>query len=347
MSPQRWAAAIGNVVHAPTAAASGRPLWGVDVSSYQHPDDAPIAWSKVAAAGYTFAAVKATEGNSYVNPFYFPDVAGARAEGLYVTAYHFGIPNISDGMSQATYFVAHSGYHAGNGILPPELDVEYNPSTDAGAGTCYGLSPAQMVSWIAAYDTEVQRLTGQLPIIFTSANWWDFCTNGSTAFGSSILWAAADAAANPLTSSPPLPAGWGNWMLWRYTGGGRVAGIPYGVDVSEFNRDPVALTSPGTLGSSRWTPVSLQMASLNWAAGQSLTYVATGLPRGLTISDTGLIAGTVSAAPGAYRVTVTATNPFGATGSTTFSWLILKQLCSTVGHSLNRVSDIPVLAASP
>ena len=301
---------------------TGRPLWGVDVASYQHPGGAPIDWAKVAAAGYTFMAAKATEGNSYVNPYYFSDVAGARAAGLYVTAYHFGIPNISGGASQARSFVAHSGYRAGNGILPPELDIEYNPSTAASANTCYGLTPAQMVSWVAAYETEVERLTGQPPIIYTSANWWDFCTAGSTAFGSRMLWTAADAPANPLKSSPPLPAGWGEWALWRFTGGGRVPGIPADTDVSMYNRDPVTLVNPGPQRSSEWTRALFQMSSLNEAAGQQLTYTAGGLPLGLTISDSGQIAGLVSAAPGVYPVTVTATNPLGATGSTTFTWVI-------------------------
>jgi hypothetical protein len=41
---------------------------GVDVADHQHPHGAAIDWSQVAAAGYKFAFVKATEGNYYVNP---------------------------------------------------------------------------------------------------------------------------------------------------------------------------------------------------------------------------------------------------------------------------------------
>jgi hypothetical protein len=36
---------------------------GVDVAADQHPGGAAVEWSRVAAAGYTFAAIKATEGN--------------------------------------------------------------------------------------------------------------------------------------------------------------------------------------------------------------------------------------------------------------------------------------------
>ena len=55
---------------------------GIDVASHQHPDNAPIDWAAVAAAGWAFVIVKATEGVGYVNPFFAQDVAGARAAGL-------------------------------------------------------------------------------------------------------------------------------------------------------------------------------------------------------------------------------------------------------------------------
>jgi hypothetical protein len=89
-----------------------------------------------------------------------------------------------------------------------------------------------------------------------------------------------------------------------------------------YNRAPVTLVNPGAQRSSEWTRVSFQMSSLNEAADQELTYTASGLPPGLTITGSGQIAGPVFAGPGVYPVTVTATNPFGATGTTTFTWVI-------------------------
>src|SRR6516162_6574316 len=80
---------------------SGNALQGVDVASFQHPGGAPISWSEVAQAGYRFAAIKATEGTYYKNPWYPTDSSGANAAGLYMTAYAFAIPNYSDGTSQA------------------------------------------------------------------------------------------------------------------------------------------------------------------------------------------------------------------------------------------------------
>jgi cellulase/cellobiase CelA1 len=58
------------------------------------------------------------------------------------------------------------------------------------------------------------------------------------------------------------------------------------------------------------------------ASGQTLTYSATGLPAGLSISSsTGLISGTPTAT-GNSSVTVTATDGTGASGSASFTWTV-------------------------
>src|SRR5262249_17459698 len=147
---------------------------------FQHPSGAAINWASVAAAGYQFAAIKATEGNYYVNPYYANDAAAATAAGMYVAAYHFANPPDSTGAAQADYAVQTAGnYKVGGQYLPLALDLEYDPySTD----WCYGLSPAQMVSWISDFVTEATTLTGAAPIIYTPRNWWELCTGSSTAF---------------------------------------------------------------------------------------------------------------------------------------------------------------------
>lgn len=77
---------------------------GVDVSSWQHPADAPIDWSAVKRAGVEFAIVKATQGTTYVNPWLAEDLDGARAAGLLVGAYHYVEAGV-DGAAQGAHFV--------------------------------------------------------------------------------------------------------------------------------------------------------------------------------------------------------------------------------------------------
>ena len=287
---------------------------GVDVADYQHPHGAAIDWPQVAAAGYKFAFVKATEGDYYANPYYASDLAQAKAAGLYATGYHFAIPNVSDGASQADYALANGGYAPDGRTLPLALDIEYNPY----GSECYGLSPAQMVSWLSAFTAEVQRVTGQQPIIYTTADWWDTCTGDSTAFGSDALWVAGYQR-----GSPPIPAGWGNWTFWQYTSRGSVPGITGSVDVSYFLQAAVRLLDPGNQQDPVGTAIQLQVTSLNAADGQSPQFAASGLPPGLSISGGGLIAGTISStASGTYRVTINATSPSGTTGSVSFLWTV-------------------------
>jgi len=79
-----------------------------------------------------------------------------------------------------------------------------------------------MVSWISAFIAEVQKRTGQQPVIYTPPAWWSTCTGGSGTFGQLPLWMPYYSAT---ATSPPVAAGWGNWAFWQYTSTGTVAGI--------------------------------------------------------------------------------------------------------------------------
>ncbi|MFC0624678.1 S8 family serine peptidase [Kribbella deserti] len=81
-----------------------------------------------------------------------------------------------------------------------------------------------------------------------------------------------------------------------------------------------SVTSPGNRTGKVGTAVSLQVEATD-PGGQALTFSATGLPAGLTISASGLITGTPTAA-GTSNVTVTAKNADNRTGSATFTWTI-------------------------
>jgi hypothetical protein len=86
-------------------------------------------------------------------------------------------------------------------------------------------------------------------------------------------------------------------------------------------QDTVTVTSPGNQTGPTGTAVSLQVAGSSTGAN-SLTWSATGLPAGLTISSsTGLITGTPTKTD-TYSVTVSAGDQTGAAGSATFYWTV-------------------------
>lgn len=83
----------------------------------------------------------------------------------------------------------------------------------------------------------------------------------------------------------------------------------------------VTVTNPGAQTSTVNTADSLQIQASSTSGG-ALTYSATGLPAGLSISaSSGLISGTPTAA-GTSNVTVTAKDSANQTGTATFAWTV-------------------------
>jgi Glycosyl hydrolases family 25/Putative Ig domain len=221
--------------------------------------------------------------------------------------------------------VEYSGYAPGAQMLPLTLDIEYDPYVASdGTNECYGLSPAQMTTWIAAFVATARALTGQYPIIYTTADWWHTCTGGSTAFAADPMWVAAYE-----TSAPPLPAGWASWTYWQYTSVGTVPGVDSkgSTDLDTFSPTAVALIDPGTLASRPLAQVSIPIGSLGADTGETLTWAAASLPPGIRLTSQGVLTGLimnppVNAIPGrlTYQPTVTAQNTSGGTSTVTFTW---------------------------
>ena len=288
---------------------------GIDESSFQHPARAKINWRLVARAGYRFAFIKSTEGTYYVNPYFKSDAAAAKAAGLLVAAYHFANPANSGGTVQADYALRHGGYHADGRTLRLVLDIEPDPYLHQ---YCYGLRPARMVSWIAAFLREARRRTGLWPVINTQPAWWNKCTGKTRAFGSDQLWVQDPRAG---IKKPKLPSGWTNWAYWQYSITAHVPGITGNTDLNRLSPALLAVASPGNQTTQAGHKVRLQIRSVNMTTGQALRYQAAGLPAGLTISKTtGVITGTPAGAPGHSQVTVTVTAARAAPATLTFTW---------------------------
>jgi subtilase family serine protease len=105
------------------------------------------------------------------------------------------------------------------------------------------------------------------------------------------------------------------------TGIGTPNGIAGLVSGGGGTGNTVTVTNPGNQTGTVGTAVSLQIHASDSASGQTLTYSATGLPAGLSISSSGLISGTPTTAA-TSNVTVTARDTTGASGLASFSWTI-------------------------
>jgi cellulose 1,4-beta-cellobiosidase len=91
--------------------------------------------------------------------------------------------------------------------------------------------------------------------------------------------------------------------------------------VVNTNGNIVTVTNPGAQNGTVGTAVSTQIQATDSASGQTLTFTATGLPAGLSISSSGLISGTPTATT-TSSVTVTAKDSTGASGMVTFTFTI-------------------------
>jgi len=308
---------------AASSAAPTSTVQGIDVASFQHPDGAAINWSDVAKAGYKFAFIKATEGSYYVNPYYASDDAQAQAAGMFVAPYAFANPNYSGGALQADYLLDNADYVPDGRLLPPVLDIEYDPYVSQdGTNTCYGLTAAKMVAWISAFTAEVQRRTGQHPVIYSTAQWWKECTGDSTAFAADPLWIAGETSSGPI-----MPGAWSSWLYWQYTSAATVSGVSGATDASYLSSTALELAAPGNQSNRVGSQASLQANALDAGpAGGSappITYSATGLPAGAQISlNSGAVSGALPAAPATFPVVITASATGDPSATQKFSWYV-------------------------
>ena len=202
-------------------AASAEPVRGPDVSSWQHPGGVSIDWFAVRGAGQTFAMVKATEGLSYVNPYFVQDSLQMRIAGLARGAYHYADPSLPPEPQAAFYATVVLGIN-GPGDMPPVLDLEDSK----------GLPPHQLIDWTHRYLNTVRALTGRQPIIYTYPNFWRTAMADTREFTQYPLWIADY---NGRDAPGPLPGGWAHWSFWQYTSSGRLPGITGNVDLNVYS----------------------------------------------------------------------------------------------------------------
>jgi GH25 family lysozyme M1 (1,4-beta-N-acetylmuramidase) len=208
----------------PLTGAYAKNVFGVDVSSYQHPNGTGINWSSVKAGGATFAFVKMSEGASYTNPYATGDLQGARAVGLRASAYHFARPRLplSTATADAQRFAAQVGNTKAAGALPPVLDIEANG----------GLSAANVTAWTRTFLSALESATGRTPMIYSGGWFWRGYMGNPAGFARYPVWISDY---NPSATGPSLFGDFSYSTFWQYTDAARVSGISGGVDGNWFH----------------------------------------------------------------------------------------------------------------
>jgi GH25 family lysozyme M1 (1,4-beta-N-acetylmuramidase) len=204
-------------------------MLGIDVSDFQ----GTVNWTNVKAAGISFAFTKATEGASITHSTLGANMTNARAAGVFIGAYHFARPNAAgtDAPAEAAYFSSSLAPYLLANNLRPVLDME-----DSG-----GLSKAALSTWVNTFCSEVFRLTGVAPIIYTGLSFAE--TNLDIGVTKYPLWIAQypGGTVNPQTASPASNLPWNTWHFWQYTDAGTVSGIAGNVDRNTMNGGTTAL----------------------------------------------------------------------------------------------------------
>ena len=195
----------------PPAAGEEPEHLGIDVSHYS----GEVDWSEVAGAGYSFAFVKATEGEDATDPLFADHWQELAGTDLARGAYHFYVAH-DDPEVQARFYLDTVPFHESD--LLPVVDVE-SPS---GAPP-----PADFASQLRTFLEIVEQETGGRPIIYTGPQFWQTHLAGD--FSEYPLWIA-----EYQVTEAAVPAGFETWTLWQWEGDATVPGVEKEADVSRL-----------------------------------------------------------------------------------------------------------------
>jgi GH25 family lysozyme M1 (1,4-beta-N-acetylmuramidase) len=214
---------------------SGTPLTqvlGIDVYS----GNAPINWSQVKGAGYTFAWAKATEGVGYTDSQYATFTANGISAGMKMGAYHFWRgdlnPSTTTGATnEANWFLSVAQADIVSCQLLPALDIE-------GSYIQSNFTGAQLTAWIQTWMNVVQNATGVKPVLYISPTNSGYVQSSLNTYP---LW--VDVVDGSSTTPPPNIGVWNYWSFKQYDWNGTVPGAGTGQDLNVFNGNMAAFNT--------------------------------------------------------------------------------------------------------
>ena len=246
----------------------GGRIHGADISRWQHPNDAPIEFTKMHAAGMRFVMIKASDTRDDADAlslkYVIMDRSAAQAAGLYTGFYHYAVlPNVKtneqviiDAQTQAQKVVWRIGALGGfnERDLPYALDLENNCVAASGSTCTRYLPKAQITLWAKTFLKLVKEKTGRTPIIYSYPSFLEGAMVRDDELRQYPLWLAQYAIdpADPI-AQPGLKEGgcyvhsWttancsSQWIIWQYSSCGIAPkyGVPGSrLDLNVFRGTP-------------------------------------------------------------------------------------------------------------
>jgi len=175
----------------------------VDVSSYQ----GDIDWQVLSSQGIHFAFIKATEGSSFVDPYFHVNYENAAQTNLRVGAYHF-FSFDSAGQTQADNFIR--TVPKIENALPPVVDFEFYNNIQSDISDA---SKVRAELDILLHELEVHY--GVKPIIYATEKYYKLYL--SSYYADYDIWIR-----NVFTR--PMKLNGQTWTFWQYSNRGRLNG---------------------------------------------------------------------------------------------------------------------------
>ena len=242
----------------------------------------------------------------------------------------------TDSVSGQTLTFAASGLPAGlsissSGLITGTPTVAGTSNVTVTARDSTGVSGSASFTWTVSGGTgatvSVTNPGGQSGTVGTAISGvqihaTDSVSGQTLTFTASGLPAGLSISSSGLITGTPTVAGTSSVTVTARDSTGVSGSASFTWTVSGGTGATVSVTNPGGQSATVGTAISgVQIHATDSTAGQTLTFTASGLPAGLSISSSGLITGTPTVA-GTSSVTVTATDSAGTTGSTSFTWTV-------------------------
>ena len=191
---------------------------GIDVSRYQQ----NINWAEVAKAregkdksySVSFAFIKATEGQSFVDKHYTSNWKNSKKNNILRGAYHYYKPNVNSKL-QANNFIRTVKLQKGD--LPPVLDIEETGK--------YGMDNLHrgLQNWLKI----IEKHYGVKPIIYCFVDYYDKHFKGKKEYKDYQFWIAHHNYSSSRVKD--------KWHFWQHTDKAKIKGISGNVCFNVFN----------------------------------------------------------------------------------------------------------------